>query len=85
MGAGAFFLPRIRKSPALSAFMQGVNAAAVGLMATALWDLGQATLASPWTLALGLAAAWLLIRQRVNTTWVIFGGGLAGYLLHLGR
>jgi len=85
VGAGAFFLPRIRKSPALSAFMQGVNAAAVGLMATALWDLGQATLASPWTLALGLAAAWLLIRQRVNTTWVIFGGGLAGYLLHLGR
>ena len=85
VGSGAFFLPRIRKSPALSAFMQGVNAAAVGLMATALWDLGQATLASPWTLALGLAAAWLLIRQRVNTTWVIFGGGLAGYLLHLGR
>jgi chromate transporter len=54
-------------------------------MATALWDLGRATLASPWTVALGLAAAWLLIRQRLNTTWVLFGGGLAGYLLHLGR
>jgi chromate transporter len=85
VGAGAFFLPRIRRSPSLSAFMTGVNAAAVGLMATALWDLGRATLASPWTVALGLAAAWLLIRQRLNTTWVLFGGGLAGYLLHLGR
>jgi len=85
VGAGAFFLPRIRKSPSVSAFMKGVNAAAVGLMATALWDLGRATLASPWTVALGLAAAWLLIRRRINTTWVIAGGGLAGYLLHLGR
>jgi chromate transporter len=85
VGVGAFFLPRIRQSPALSAFMKGVNAAAVGLMATALWDLGRATLASPWTLALGLLAAWLLIRRRVNTTWVLLGGGLAGYLLHLGR
>jgi chromate transporter len=85
VGAGAFFLPRIRKSPSLSAFMNGVNAAAVGLMATALWDLGRATLASPWTVALGLAAAWLLIRRRLNTTWVIAGGGLAGYLLYLGR
>ena len=85
VGAGAFILPRIRKSPSLSAFMTGVNAAAVGLMATALWDLGRATLASPWTFALGVVAAWLLIRQRVNTTWVIAGGGLAGYLLHLGR
>ena len=81
VGAGAFFLPRIRKSPSLSAFMNGVNAAAVGLMATALWDLGRATLASPWTVALGVAAAWLLIRRRLNTTWVIAGGGLAGYLI----
>ena len=85
VGLGACFLPRIRKSPALAAFMKGVNAAAVALMATALWDLGRATLASPWTVALGLAAAWLLIRQRLNATWVLLGGGLAGYLLHLGR
>ncbi len=85
VGAGAFFLPRIRQSSSLSAFMKGVNAAAVGLMATALWDLGRATLASPWTMALGVAAAWLLIRRGVNTTWVILGGGVAGFLLHLGR
>jgi chromate transporter len=85
VGLSALFLPRLRKSPALSAFMNGVNAAAVALMATALWDLGRATLASPWTLALGVAAAWLLIRQRVNATWVLLGGGLAGYLLHLAR
>ncbi|MBI1753051.1 MAG: chromate efflux transporter [Acidobacteria bacterium] len=84
VGLGSLLLPRIRTSPALSAFMDGVNAAAVGLMATALWDLGRATLASPWTLLMGLLAAWLLIRRRVNATWVLLGGGLAGYLLHLG-
>jgi chromate transporter len=83
VGFSGLFLPRLRKSPALAAFMNGVNAAAVALMATALWDLGRATLASPWTFALGLAAAWLLIRQRVNATWVLLGGGLTGYLLHL--
>lgn len=84
VGLGSLLLPRIRTSPALSAFMDGVNAAAVGLMATALWDLGRATLASPWTLLMGLLAAWLLIRRRVNATWVLLGGGLAGYLFHLG-
>ncbi|GLH72876.1 chromate transporter [Geothrix limicola] len=85
VAASASFLPKIRRSPALSAFMNGVNAAAVALMATALWDLGRATLASWCTVALGLLAAWLLIRRRVNATWVLLGGGLAGYLLHLGR
>jgi chromate transporter len=83
VGLSSFLLPRLRKSPALSAFLNGVNAAAVALMATALWDLGRATLASPWTLALGVAAAWLLIRRRVNATWVLLSGGLAGFLLHL--
>lgn len=85
VGASAFFLPRVRKSPALSAFMNGVNAAAVALMATALWDLGRATLASAGTLALGILAAWLLIRRRINATWVLLGGGLAGFLFHLAR
>jgi chromate transporter len=85
VGLSGLFLPRIRKSPALSAFMDGVNAAAVGLMATALWDLGRATLASPWTMVLGLASAALLIRWRVNATWVLLGGGLTGFLLQLAR
>ena len=84
VGLGMLLLPRIRQSPSLSAFMKGVNAAAVGLMATALWDLGRATLASPWTVAFGGIAAWLLIRRRVNATWVLLGGGLAGFLLRLG-
>jgi chromate transporter len=84
VGLGMLLLPRIRQSPSLSAFMKGVNAAAVGLMATALWDLGRATLASPWTVAFGGVAAWLLIRRRVNATWVLLGGGLAGFLLRLG-
>ena len=83
VGVSGFFVPRIRKSPSLSAFMNGVNAAAVALMATALWDLARASLASPWTVALGVAAAWLLIRRRINATWVLLGGGFAGYLLNL--
>ena len=80
---GALVLPKIRTSPALAAFMKGVNAAAVALMATALWDLGRAALATPWTLALGFLSAWLLIRRRANATWVLLGGGVAGYLFHL--
>lgn len=84
VGASGFFLPRIRRSPALSAFMDGVNAAAVALMATALWDLGRATLALPETFALGLLAAWLLIGRRINATWVLLGVGFIGWLLNFG-
>lgn len=72
---------RIRKSKQAAAFLDGVNAAAVALMAAVAIVLGRATLVDGWTWALCLGSALLLIRFRVNATWLILGGAALGILL----
>jgi chromate transporter len=74
---------RIRKSALAAAFLDGVNAAAVALMASVAISLGRATLADAWTWALGLGSALLLIRYRVNATWLILAGAALGIVRHL--
>jgi chromate transporter len=78
-GVGAL-AGHIRKSALAAAFLDGVNAAAVALMAAVALILGRATLVDGWTLALGLASAALLLRYKVNATWLILGGALLGLL-----
>ncbi|HEY3706435.1 MAG TPA: chromate efflux transporter [Terracidiphilus sp.] len=74
----------LRKSPVLAGFLDGVNAAAVALMATVTYALGRAALVDAWTWAIALICAALLLRFKLNATWLIVGGGLAGLLLHGG-
>jgi chromate transporter len=71
----------IRKSELAAAFLDGVNAAAVALMAFVALALGRATLVDPWTWALGLASVALLVRFRINATWLILAGAALGLLL----
>lgn len=73
---------RIRKSRLAAAFLDGVNAAAVALMAAVAIVLGRATLIDGWTWMLGAASAILLVRYKINATWLIFGGASLGILLH---
>jgi chromate transporter len=74
-------VPRLRASPWTAAFLDGANAAAVGLMAAVAWQLGTTSIVDGLTAALGLAAAVLLIRFRVNSAWLVLGGGLTGLLV----
>jgi chromate transporter len=72
------FVPRLRKSPWTSAFLDGANAAAVGLMMAVAWQLGVSSIVDVFTAALAVIAAVLLIRYRVNSAWLVLGGGAAG-------
>ncbi|MGA3371640.1 MAG: chromate efflux transporter [Terracidiphilus sp.] len=74
---------RIRSSPLAGAFLDGVNAAAVALMAAVAISLGRATLVDGWTSALGLVSVALLVRYRVNATWLILAGAALGILLYM--
>ena len=73
-------VPRLRASPWTAAFLDGANAAAVGLMAAVAWQLGTTSIVDGLTAGLGLTAAVLLIRFRVNSAWLVLGGGLTGLL-----
>lgn len=76
-------IPRLRQSPWLSALLDGVNAAAIGLMAAVTLELGHAALIDPLTIVLAVAAAILLIRYKINSTWLIMGGGVIGIAARL--
>jgi len=73
-------VPRLRRSWAAGAFLDGVNVASLALMAVVTWQLGRAVLVSPLPVALAAVAAVLLIRYRVNSAWLVLGGGVVGAL-----
>ena len=75
------FIPRLRRSPWLSALLDGVVAASLGLMAAVTVDLARQSIVDVPTALLLLAAAVLLIRFRVNSTWLILGGAAVGLLV----
>jgi chromate transporter len=77
------FVPRLRASPWTAAFLDGANAAALGLMIGVAWQLGVTSIIDLVTAALALAAAVLLIRFRVNSAWLIIGGAGVGLLSKL--
>lgn len=78
-------IPRIRNSSWAGSLLDGVNAAALGLMAAVTLQLGRASLVNLFTMLLCLLAAVLLIRYKLNSTWLIAGGALAGLLISLVR
>jgi chromate transporter len=78
-------IPKIRRSPWASGFLDGVNAASLGLMAAVTWQLGRSALVDWFTLALALGAAVLVFRVRVNSAWWVLAGGILGLLWKLSR
>ncbi len=79
-------VPRLRRYPWTAALLDGVNVAALGLMAGVAWQLGRDAIVDPLTALLALGAAILLVRFRVNSAWLVLGGGaigIAGSLLGL--
>jgi chromate transporter len=73
-------VPRIRRSPAAGAFLDGVNAASLALMAVVTWELGRAALVDPLTVALAVASGVVLLRFDINSAWLILGGGAIGLI-----
>ena len=71
-------LPRLQKSRWTRSFLDGVNVASLGLMAGVTWQLGRAAVVDVFTIVLAAAALFLVFRTRVNSAWLILGGGLAG-------
>jgi chromate transporter len=74
-------VPRVRRSPAAGAVLDGVNAASLALMAVVTLRLTRAAVVDVPTVVLALAAAALLIRFRVNSAWLVLGGAGAGMIL----
>jgi chromate transporter len=72
-------IPRLRRSATAGAVLDGVNVASLALMAVVTWHLGRAAVVDGVTAVLALVSAVLLLRFRLNSAWLVLGGGLVGF------
>jgi chromate transporter len=70
----------LRRQALTSALLDGVNAAALGLMAAVLAQLGRAALGDSLTWALALVSLAVLLRFKLNSAWLILAGAIIGLL-----
>jgi len=72
---------RLRQWKATSAFLDGVNAASLSLMAVVTWQLGREALIDPLTMLLAVVSSAALLRYKLNSAWLVIGGATLGLVL----
>jgi chromate transporter len=75
-------VPKLRASATASAFLDGVNVASLALMAVVTVQLGAAALIDVPTVLIAALSAFVLVRFRVNATWLVLGGAALGWAAH---
>lgn len=75
-------VPLLRRSRLAGAALDGVNVSSLALMAAVTWQLGRGALVDISTGLLAVLAAFLLFRYRLNSAWLVIGGGALGAGLH---
>jgi chromate transporter len=78
-------IPRVRASPWASGLLDGVNVAALGLMAAVTIILAKAALVDAVTIIAGLVAGVLVFCLGAGSTWLILGGAAFGLVSMLVR
>jgi chromate transporter len=76
---------QVRRYRLTSALLDGVNAAALGLMAGVLAQLAHATFTGWLPVAEAVMALAILLRFQVNSAWLILAGALVGAATLLAR
>ena len=76
------FVSKLRKSSWTAGFLDGVNAASIGLMAAVCLELGRGTLIDIWTIAMAIASLIVLLKfPKFNSAWLLLAGAAIGWLL----
>jgi chromate transporter len=77
------FIPKLRSSSWAAGFLDGVNVASLGLMATVTWQLGRSAVVDRFTSVLALIATVLVFRLKINSAWLVLGGAVTGLVFKL--
>lgn len=77
------WVPMLRRSRWFGGFLDGVNAASLGLMAAVLFTLGQTALVDGVTVGLAVLGAIAVFRLQINSAWIVLSGGLVGLVAQL--
>jgi chromate transporter len=73
-------IPKIRNSSWAGSLLDGVNASSLGLMAAVTVQLAFSSLTDLYTAIIATLSLILLLRYKINTTWLLAGGAVAGFV-----
>lgn len=73
-------VPRLRRSATVGAFLDGVIVASLALMGVVTWQLARAAVVDVVSAGLTVVSAVLLLRFKLNSAWLVLGGGLIGLI-----
>lgn len=74
-------IPKLRNSPWAGSLLDGVNASSLGLMAAVTFQLSSSSLTDFPTILVAVVSLILLLRYKINSTWLIAGGALIGFII----
>ena len=77
------WVPKLRQSPWASGFLDGINAASLGLMAAVTYTLGRAALVDWLTTTVAILSAIAVFQFKINSTWLVIAGGAIGLTSYL--
>jgi len=77
------WIPRLRQSPVIQAFLRGVNAGVVALILAVSVALFRSAMVDVWTMLILVVGLVALLRFRIDTLWLVAGGAAAGLIHYL--
>ncbi|MEM8719358.1 MAG: chromate transporter [Cyanobacteria bacterium P01_G01_bin.39] len=77
------WVTKLRQSSWAGGFLDGVNAASLGLMAGVTYTLGRAALIDWLTPIVAILSAIAILRFKINPIWLVIAGGAIGLIAHL--
>ncbi len=80
VGISSLFIKQIRNSPWTSGFLDGVNVASLALMLGVTLQLATTAIVDPLTIGIALIAFLFLLPFKPNSTWLIAGSALIGFI-----
>jgi chromate transporter len=70
------WVTKLRRSPQVSGFLDGVNVASLGLMAVVTWQLGRTAIVDWLSASVAISSCIVGFRYKINSAWLVMAGGL---------
>ncbi|WP_218015244.1 chromate transporter [Brevibacillus dissolubilis] len=74
------WVEKLRSSQATGALLDGINVGSLALMAVVTLQLGMASLIDGLSIVLALVSLVIVFRYKINSAWLVLGGGVIGML-----
>lgn len=76
-------IPKLRRSSWVAGLLDGIVVASLGLMAVVSFKLGVSAIVDIPTAVLALSALFVVFKFKINSAWLVLGGGIAGFIMTL--